>query len=251
MTPDGRLRRLLFKAEFSAGDFSVCRNGRFIILGRSSLGKAEQQTIWRTDAAAGHNMKQLTEGPFDLYPDCSPDGQSVIYWSRSNKGGRLMRVSIDGGAPTVLKDMDNAMGDLQYSPDGREIADIEKIVDVGSGEKVVLVVRNAQSGQAIKLFDLPPGLFFARFEGSTSALRWTPDGKSVYLHPLEGCCCQSLESVVVRWPSASDHKFFGRTLRLRLVCGWETTGVDAPCTIARRRTYQQLPLRCSTLEAVS
>ena len=45
------------------GDFSLCRNGRFIIFGKSTSG--DSIAIWRLDFT-GHNLKQLTEGPSDM-----------------------------------------------------------------------------------------------------------------------------------------------------------------------------------------
>ena len=141
LTPDGKRRVPLFKDEVFPGGFSVCRNGRFIVLERSSLG--EQQTIWRADAT-GHNVKRLTEGLQDMAPDCSPNAQSVIYLSQSKNRDRLMRVPIGGGAPAALKGADTELYGLRYSPDGQEIADIEL------GDKFTLVVRNSQTGQTRK-----------------------------------------------------------------------------------------------------
>ena len=169
LTPDGKLRVSLFRDQVFPGGFSVCRNGDFIVLERSSLG--EQQTIWRTDAA-GHNAKQLTEGLQDMAPDCSPNSESVIYLSQSKKRDRLMRVPVGGGAPVVLKGPDTEVYGLRYSPDGREIGDIEL------GDKFALVVRNAQSGQAEKSFDLPAG-FIPPLNSAGWLLRWTPDGRTL------------------------------------------------------------------------
>ena len=95
LTSDGKVRVPLFEDQVFPGGFSVCRNGRVIVLERSTLG--EQQTIWRTDAN-GHNAKQLTEGLQDMAPDCSPDSQSVIYLSQSKKRDRLVRIPVGGGA---------------------------------------------------------------------------------------------------------------------------------------------------------
>jgi serine/threonine protein kinase/Tol biopolymer transport system component len=168
LTPDGKRRVSLFRDEVLPGGFSACRNGRFVILERSGSGDA-QQTIWRTDVT-GHNFKQLTQGPQDFAPDCSPDAQSVIYMSP-----HLTRVSIDGGAAVVLSPTDTDVEGLRYSPDGREIADLEY---TEASDKTVLVVRNSQTGQATKSFALPAD-FGLPFNAGTWILHWTPDGRTL------------------------------------------------------------------------
>ncbi len=121
-----------------------------------------------------------TEGLQDMAPDCSPNAQSVIYLSQSKNRDRLMRVPIGGGAPVALKGADTELYGLRYSPDGQEIADIEL------GDKFTLVVRNSQTGQTRKSFDLPAG-FTPPFNSSGWLLRWTPDGQTLtYAVPKGG-----------------------------------------------------------------
>ena len=76
----------------SPWDFSVCKDGH-IILGKES--------IWKTEMT-GRNPQQLTTNKEDDYPACSPGSDAVIYVTQqSNETSRLMKVSINGGAPTV------------------------------------------------------------------------------------------------------------------------------------------------------
>jgi serine/threonine protein kinase len=171
LTPDGKRRSSLFKDEVFQGHFSVCRDGRYIILGRAGLGD-QQNAIWRTDAT-GNNSKRLTEGSDDRAPDCSPDGHSVIYLSGS--GFHPRRVSIDGGTTSVFTDTVNSVEGLRYSPDGGEVADIEYIE---KSEKDLLIVRDSHTGQAIKSFDFPAG-FETPFNSLGWILRWTPDGRTL------------------------------------------------------------------------
>lgn len=168
-TTDGKSRTSLFKDEVFQGYFSICKNGRFILLGRRGLGD-DQGTIWRADAS-GNNLKQLTKGPQDAAPDCSPDGQSLVYLSEN--GMPPMRVSIDGGVAAVMIDTTNFVLGSRYSPDGREIADIED-----AGDKYLLIVRNSQTGRPTKSFDLPSG-FQPPYNSSGWILHWTPDGRSL------------------------------------------------------------------------
>jgi serine/threonine protein kinase len=171
LTPDGKRRSSLFKDKVFQGDFSVCRDGRYIILGRFGLGD-QQNSIWRMDAS-GNNLKQLTEGPEDRAPDCSPDGNSVIYISGS--GFHPRRVSIDGGTTSAFTDTVISVAGLRYSPDGREVAEIEYIE---KSDKDVLIVRDSHTGQAIKSFDIPAG-FSTPFNSTGWVLRWTPDGRTL------------------------------------------------------------------------
>jgi serine/threonine protein kinase/Tol biopolymer transport system component len=167
LTPDGKHRTSLFKDEVFQGCFSICRNGRYIVFGRSGAGD-QQNTIWRADAT-GNDLKQLTEGPEDRAPDCSPDGQSVIYLSGPDN--RPRRVSIDGGATFSL--IDHEVAGSRYSPNGREIADIESDQ---KGDKLLLIVRDSHTGSAVKSFDLPSG-FGIPFNYPGWIVRWTPDGR--------------------------------------------------------------------------
>jgi len=153
LTPDGKHRKSLFKDEvWEGGDFSICRNGRFIIFARGCRG--DETTIWRAHTS-GNDLKQLTQGPQDVAPDCSPNGQSVTYLSAPHL--HLRRVSIDGGATFVLTD--HEVYGSRYSPDGREVADIEHSQngDKLLLDKLLLIVRDSHTGLPTKSFDLPPG----------------------------------------------------------------------------------------------
>jgi Tol biopolymer transport system component len=171
LSPDGKRRASLFKDQVFQGNFSVCRGGRYVILGRVGSGD-QQRTIWRIDAT-GNNLKQLTGGPDDLAPDCSPDGQSVIYLSETVYPPRI--VSIDGGTTSAFTDTVNSVDGTRYSPDGREVAEIEYIE---ATDKNVLIVRDSHTGHATESFDLPAG-FGTPFNSVGWILRWTPDGRTM------------------------------------------------------------------------
>jgi serine/threonine protein kinase len=172
LTPDGNRRVTLFKDDVFPGDFSVCKDGHSVVLARWRGG--ELITIWRTDVT-GHDWKQLTEGPQDMAPDCSPDGRSVIYVSQPGKINRLTGVSLDGGAKSFLSDSDNDVYGLRFSPNGQEIADIEFSE---KSDKALLVIRDSQTGQGTKSFDLPAG-YILPYNSVGWALRWTPDGRTL------------------------------------------------------------------------
>jgi Tol biopolymer transport system component len=77
-----------------------------------------------------------------------------------------------GGAPAVLNATNADVDGLRYSPDGRAIADIE------GDDKQVVVVRNSQTGQATKSFDMPLE-FGLPFNSQGWILHWTPDGRTL------------------------------------------------------------------------
>jgi len=170
LTPEGKKRVPLFQDDVYPGHFSVCKDGQFIILMREGLG--EHSTIWRVDAT-GRNATQLTEGPHDSAPGCSPDGKFVIYVSESQQSyERLMKVPIEGGPKTVLSYTGYVAG-LRYSPDGLQIADVESTRD----GKNILVIRNSQTGEAKNTFEVLSNQF--DFNSAGWSLQWTPDGRAL------------------------------------------------------------------------
>jgi serine/threonine protein kinase len=171
LTPNGK-RVSLFKEDVFRGGFSVCRNGQVIIQRMGTGGVGNANTLWRMDGT-GRKLTQLTEGPLDFAGDCSPDAQSVIYLSLQGNTVCLTRVAVNGGRPVVLSKGHNDVLGLRYSPDGREIADLE-----WSDENGTLVIRNAQNGQALRSFELPAG-FDPPFNSAGWILRWTPDGRAL------------------------------------------------------------------------
>jgi Tol biopolymer transport system component len=104
-------------------------------------------------------------------PSCTPDGKTVVYLNASDTPA-LMRVSIDGGAPTQI--VKGSFISPRVSPDGKTIAafsvpDLLKpprlnLIDINSGE-----IRNS--------FDVP--LETAVQGEGGHKLEWTNDGRSV------------------------------------------------------------------------
>lgn len=148
---------------------SVCGDGRFIVF--ASDREANRSNIWRLDAN-GRNLKRLTEGELDLRPHCSADGTSVVYDSSVKKNSDLMKVSIEGGSPSVLAE--GYLGS-RYSPDGKQIASY-------TGGKIAIL--SSAGGPILKSFDLAPHGTLNYWD--YSMLHWTPDGKALTYPLLEG-----------------------------------------------------------------
>jgi Tol biopolymer transport system component/predicted Ser/Thr protein kinase len=185
-TPDGKLLSSDRKAQFwllsdnghdrvpvfrldgklFPGSFSMCDGGHLLVLNRST--QNGQSTVWRADSTGG-NLVQLTKGPSDNFPDCSPDGKSLIYMSEVDNKDLLVKVPISGGrAQTLLKD-----GALlgRYSPDGSQIG---ILYGEGEGENKPLNIGFMDSeGHILKKFSYKGEL---PYEGWQWLLRWTSDG---------------------------------------------------------------------------
>lgn len=144
---------------------SVCGNGRFVVF-NSGPGPAGRH-VWRMELD-GSRPVQLTAGADESWPVCSADGKWVLYLSLAPRYA-LMRVSIDGGAPSRITQESIVMPSI--SPDGKTILGTYSI---GSANRVVTMP--AVGGPVSMHFDI---------EGPKA--HWSPDGKSVlYLETRDG-----------------------------------------------------------------
>ena len=149
---------------------SACGDGKWIVFNmRNEKGDVN---VWRA-TQEGSDLSQLTNGAFDDYPACSPDGNWVLYVTTSGEKRVLMRMPPGGGAAQVLDDRfafspaTGAEVTPAYSLDGKRIAffarkDNNPIVD--------LAIIPADGGSVLKEFEIPQ---------NAEQLRWTPDGKAV------------------------------------------------------------------------
>jgi Tol biopolymer transport system component len=163
---------------------SACPDGRYIVFASGIMQGRKVLNIWRMDASGG-NLKQLSDGKVDASPICSPDGRWVLYEDGA-AGGRLMKVSIDGGKPERISDELAASSDI--SPDSGTIA----LAAFGHlGEHVEkLILLSTDSNQVLKTLE---------FEHPRSGpIRFARDNKAVvypfrhagvddlWLQPLDG-----------------------------------------------------------------
>jgi serine/threonine protein kinase/sugar lactone lactonase YvrE len=149
-----------------SGDPWECSDGRHIVFVLSLLGGKGGQNIWRADASGG-NLKQLSNGKQDNAPVCAPDSRWVYYMD--NRAGRMMKISIDGGAAVKVTDM-SISGLFDISPDGGTAA--FGMIDHANGHEERLVLLDTTTGQVRKLM---------KFERERMGffIRLSPDGKSV------------------------------------------------------------------------
>jgi len=114
----GKETPLVAQAGARADTPSACADGRFVLFSSIFSKGNKALNIWRTDSSGGE-LKQLTNGKVDVNPVCSPDGRWAFYQDEVN-GGRLMKVSIDGGKSEQISD--ELIAGFDISPDSKTIA---------------------------------------------------------------------------------------------------------------------------------
>jgi serine/threonine protein kinase len=169
-SPDGQDRAAAFsvEGELFPGTFSLCQGGHYVILNRSLK---SQVTVWRANFS-GRDLVQLTQGPDDGYPECSPDGNWVIYIS----DGKLLRIPITGGpAQSVSKEEKKRIWRGWYAPDGEQIG---ILFEDGEGDDAPLRIGVLdQRGRMTKKFDFPPGKL--PWADIFWIFRFSPDGQGL------------------------------------------------------------------------
>jgi len=143
---------------------SVCGDGRYIVF--TGVRSQNGQTLWRMDSGGG-NLKELTSGPANLNPICSPDGQWVVYQAL-NDNLNIWKVPIDGGTPTRLSPLTGYS--LALSSDGKMIAFTSLEGTVPNIRYLWIVIP---SNGGAPLYTLNADVRGPR------GLRFTPDGKSL------------------------------------------------------------------------
>ncbi len=154
---------------------TVCgRDPKYMVYG--SRNESGGISIWRADLD-GNEAKQLSTTPYGALPDCTPDGQSVIYLESSDSPA-LMRVGIDGGNPTVV-----AKGNYysaRVSPDGRYLA---ALIATDPLQAPKLAIVGIEGGDVRASYDLPITVAY-QGEGGHK-IEWTSDGRNVLFMKLE------------------------------------------------------------------
>jgi Tol biopolymer transport system component len=174
---EGKDRISAFNSEqVFPNQFSICGGGSFLLLTRYT---GAATTIGRVDIT-GRNSRQLTEGDYDNFADCSPDGKWIIYSPISDKGWRrLTKIPVSGSsAPENLLEKFVVIG--RYSPDGKQIA---LLTGEDSDFNAKLAIMDAQTGRIKRTFEGPFNLPYLGYQWN---LRWTADGKGITLCLVSG-----------------------------------------------------------------
>jgi serine/threonine protein kinase/Tol biopolymer transport system component len=159
---DGSKRTLLAPGQNDNELPVTCGDGRFIVF---NAYRNEKLNVWRMEAD-GSNPAQVTDEALADWPECSPDGKSVLY-TRIN-GMTAWQVPIQGGPPTQVVVPNSAGRTPQVSPDGKLLAYFAMPATMSS--PAVLTVVPFGGGSPLYRFDVPMGAF---------EVHWAPDGQAL------------------------------------------------------------------------
>jgi eukaryotic-like serine/threonine-protein kinase len=148
------------------GNPSACPDGRSLVFELILHGGSDNDNIWRIDSSGG-SLRQITHGRQDKYAVCSPDSRWVYYIEQGDRQS-LARVSIDGGSPQTVSNLDISDSVFDVSPDGK-LAAFGTLEHSGE-HKEMLALVTTDSGQT-KLLDFERLRF--------GLLRFSRDGKAV------------------------------------------------------------------------
>jgi eukaryotic-like serine/threonine-protein kinase len=157
MNADGSQRTLLRPYILNYGSMSSCGD-RYLVF---DIYEENKSRLYRTDAD-GSNPEKLTE---DVNTStCSPDGKWVLY----DSGGKLYRLSIEGGTPAEIAIASFGIFRGAISPDGQWIAyGYQEGIPVPL-QKIAVIP--AAGGSPLHVFLRPTGAF---------GLRWSPNQKGL------------------------------------------------------------------------
>jgi eukaryotic-like serine/threonine-protein kinase len=148
---------------------SACGDGKHFVMSMNRVKRGI--SVWRADLD-GSNLTQLTRGATDMFPNCSPNGQFVVYTDITGTQPILMKVATTGGSPTIL-----SMEASEYgvpSPDNKSIAAFYR-PDATKPAKIA--VLEAEGGEVRVAYDVSAGLSVSGNGGSN--LAWTKDGRMI------------------------------------------------------------------------
>jgi len=186
ISPKGGDLRDVVTAGSPAWPTACKKDGSFVFTVLDGSGHA---AIWR-GAADGVNLKQISNGPEDERPSCSPEGQFVVYQSLSPGPARIMRVGIDGGTPAPVGSAH--LESPAISPDGRTIA---ASYEPGPDKPPRMAIVGIDSGEVQNIYNLPQGASLGHQAGDN--LEWARDGRSIlFLVDKNGICNVWAQSVV-------------------------------------------------------
>ena len=162
----GSNRTVLTPGENSNGFPATCGDGRFIVF---QAYRNEKLNVWRMDPD-GSNLAQLTNEKLAVNPECSRDGEWLLYARLDELTG--WKVPMQGGSPPqmVASNLSDARAP-QVSPDGKLLAYLAMPATM-SGFRVLTVVPFG-GGSPLYRFDVPMAAF---------GIRWVPDGQALDYH---------------------------------------------------------------------
>jgi Tol biopolymer transport system component len=134
-----------------------------------------RSTIWKLNVNTGE-LKQITHGELDIMPSCTPDGNWIVYGSRTADGQwRMLRTAGDGGSdPIELRPARQDFEPPVVSPDGKSVAQFQT---EGANSKFHLEVLDLETGK--RTHDFSPDTLAAGLNSGLTSVGWTSDGRNV------------------------------------------------------------------------
>jgi len=162
VSADGSQRAVVMPGVRTYSTTSNCGD-RYIIFDSYTGTKTE---LWRTDADGSNPTRLVQQDVGD--EDCSPDGKWLVYRTNTSAGGKIYRMSVDGGTPTEIASTPGGGGNARISPDGKFVA---YTLQEGSPiPQTKYAVIPAAGGSALQTFLRPSG---------SGPPHWSPDGKGL------------------------------------------------------------------------
>lgn len=160
---DGTNRRqLTINAQVDLRGLCVSANGKYFVFASWRSGKSN---LWRVDAD-GKNLTQLTSSEVDTRPQCSPDGQTVVYQKGLHTKPMLWKININGGETVQLTDFYSKWNAI--SNDGQRISFFQMVEG-----KWRIGIISSEGGSILQQLDVPESL-------RESEIRWSPDDRSLF-----------------------------------------------------------------------
>ena len=139
-------------------------------------------SLWR-QALGSDNATELTHGPgYDLQPDCSSDGRSIVFVRYDKDAMELWRLDIGTGRLQALTQGGAVNLEPRFSPDGRQLAFVST---QGSGHFNLFVADVSEQGLANVRPLVPPRIslidryYYSPHDHAINP-SWSPDGKRVF-----------------------------------------------------------------------
>jgi Tol biopolymer transport system component len=151
---------------------TACGGGRTIVWDQQTASDKSSDSLMSANVD-GSGARQLTPGPHDFFPSCSPDGKWVVYIS-GNANPKLMKIPLTGGKPVEFSD--KCMAWPTVSPDSSSIACLYQNSPTAKLEVAILPMAG---GNPTKIFPLPPSAQDWGAHSRGNLFAWAPDGRSV------------------------------------------------------------------------
>jgi len=162
-----------------------CGADKLVAFGRTSDLKNEGIYSLRLD---GSVTSQLTHGPHDGYPECTPDGKWLFYLDSGTEVAAIVKMPLSQGeSPAARQTVAGELGRESYSyfslsPDGKQLA----VVD--HGRKPQLKLFSTDTLQFTQAFPLPKDADLATFSADNKSIFYIRNSEtdtSLWKQPLD------------------------------------------------------------------